>query len=390
MRFALGLIATVCACAQSSIVLQPAVITKCSPDGMGSAVAVWKASTSPVSVRVGETALANASPAEGSVGTGDTVTDGMVFVLSDSSGSELARATAIVKCGSAVEVLPVALSQAPFFPLQVGNEWIYEQWKPTSGTTFITRRIQRAELIGEKVWFVMQESVIGSDAVTETRYRSDELGRIYLLGSNGEILWLDPSPNPNSNARLYTRYREGTLDVPAGTFTNLLMLSDRSVSYYDEGFLARGIGMIYDWGTSLSGVFIYGGVHLVQARIDGNLIYAAPSVSLELTAEASAFDVSNRKAPDCQPAICYVNCGYQPCFRATVRSSQTADANSSVDLDLLDASNASLYHAKLSGTSVAHNVQLYDNATLPFAPGNYKLLAQTPDGRQSVIPIQIK
>ena len=65
------------------------------------------------------------SASSGSAVTGDWVTDGMVFVLTDSSGNQFASVTAVVQCTPFGEVLPSALATAPYFPLQVGDEWLY-------------------------------------------------------------------------------------------------------------------------------------------------------------------------------------------------------------------------------------------------------------------------
>ncbi len=396
MRLALVLITAACACAQNSIVLQPAVITSCTPNGLGNAVVAWRATTSPVTVRVGNSALTGASPARGTAATGDWVTDGMVFILVDAAGKELARTSAQVKCNAIVADFPPTAS---YFPLQVGNEWIYVYNSRISSSTYLTRRITRAEVIGDVVWYVMAESFSGSDPITETRYRMGDGGRIYTLTTKGEQLYLDPSPSPDPNVLIPITSRDFTAITPAGVFPGALSYSIYSSLDLETGTFARGIGFLmnnHNMLTGSSGGFTQG-LTLVSARIGGSIVFGPPSASIQLSAEATTFDVTNRTAPNCAVPCYFVACGlvpgadppgtYKPCFRAQVRMEQAAPP---IDLFLLSPSNLTLYHATLKDASAANQVQLYIAPNQPFPPGNYKLQAQTPDGRIAILPIQLK
>jgi len=64
-------------------------------------------------------------PTIGSGDTRDWVSDGLLFTLVDSGGGELARATARVKCSPFPDPIAAALASTSYFPLQVGNEWVY-------------------------------------------------------------------------------------------------------------------------------------------------------------------------------------------------------------------------------------------------------------------------
>jgi hypothetical protein len=94
---------------------------------------------------------------------------------------------------------------------------------------------------------------------------------------------------------------------------------------------------------------------------------------------------------------------YKPCFQARVRLRQTGSDVQSCDLDLLDSSNTSVFHTTLTGTSESESVMvqqvlLYSVSPTPPYPqtfqtlpvGKYQLRAQTPDGRVSIAPIEIK
>jgi hypothetical protein len=405
------LLAATCSFAQTTINFVPAVVTQCAPNGLGSGIVSWNASgPGPVLIRIGSaggSALTGASPSQGTALTGEWVADGMVFVLVDGALQELARTTARVKCNAATEALPSALASGSYFPLQVGNEWIYGFNTRGSTYSYVTRRISRAELTGDTVWFVLEESLSGSAQIAESRFRSGDAGRIYQLTAQGDRLWLDPSPNPDPSALLTNTGRDFTSQTPAGVFRN--GFSYRVINGgldLETGTFARGIGLVmnsHDMLSGSSGGFT-SGLTLLYAKIDGHIVFTPASNSLELAAEANTFDVSNQATPNCAIPCYFTACGiagadpagtYKPCFRATVRMGQPGPDAQSVDLDLLDGSNNSLFHATLVGTAepesiVAKQVLLYSKPNQPFPAGSYRLRAQTPDGRMSIVPIQLK
>jgi hypothetical protein len=115
----------------------------------------------------------------------------MVFVLVNDAGTEIARATARVSCGATPDILEPALSTGLWFPLQIGNEWIYRVNTRSDTSSYVTWKLTRTELIGDRTYFVL--STGPSD---EMRIRSDADGRLYRLtdaNTGAEELWLDPT-----------------------------------------------------------------------------------------------------------------------------------------------------------------------------------------------------
>ena len=380
MRYAVLVLTTVCLHAQDAIEFVPAVVTQCAANGLGSGLVSWKSSSAgPLTVRLGDAsgiALTGASPAVGTAQTGDWVIDGRVFVLVDAMAHELARTTARVKCNAAAPVLASGLASAAYFPLQVGNQWIYALNSRVSTSTYITKRISRAEIIGGTVWFVMEESVSGSSQLAESRFRSGDAGRIYQLTGQGEKLWLDPTSNPDPAAVYPIAARVSTAVTPAGVFQDgLTYRVIAGALSLQTGTFARGIGLVVTSNSLLTGSSggFTDGLNLVHAKIDGHIVFAPVSNSLEISAEATNFDVSNRRTSNCAIPCYFAACGiagadpagtYKPCFRATVRLGQAAAIPQRVDLDLFDASNRSVYHSTLIGAPdtesiFAHQVQLY-------------------------------
>ncbi len=416
MRLVLFLLILESAAAQSFIRFDPPVVTHCTASGLGAGtVSFHDDGPGAVQVRVGTAdggALTGLVPPDGSATTGDWVTDGMAFILTDGGSQELARTTAVVRCNPPGEVLAPALAAASYFPLQVGDEWIYIFNSRISTFSYVTRRIVRVDLIGDVAWFVISEAV-GTLPGSESWFRNDDSGRIYQLINNQEQLWLDPSVPADPSALLMITGRGGAVQVPAGRFQDSLGYKVfRGALDLETGSFARGIGLVTNSHTSLTGSSggFTEGLTLVYAKIDGHVVFGSPVVSLELATEANRFDITGKQAPNCAVPCYFVACGlapgadppgtYKPCFQARVRLAQTGSDVQSCDLDLLDSSNNSVYHATLTGTPdresiLVQQVRLYapyqyPATPQPFPPGNYQLRAQTPDGRMSIAPIVLK
>jgi len=107
-----------------SFLITPATITRCNSAGLGQATVSWSyPGPGLVQVRVLSptgTAMTGLEPSQNSEMTGDWVSNGMIFVLVDASGNELARSAARVNCSSPL------LASNDYLPLQIGNIWVYQ------------------------------------------------------------------------------------------------------------------------------------------------------------------------------------------------------------------------------------------------------------------------
>jgi len=394
---------------QPILSIDPAVITHCPAAGMGQATILWNYSgAGPVFVHVNSAsgpAMTGPSNASGSATTGDWVTDGMVFVLTDSSGKQLASATAVVQCTPFGEVLPSALATAPYFPLQVGDEWMY-LYNSRAGTgNYRLRRITEAQVIAGTVWFVMEESASGSTTLSDTLYRIDSMGRVYQMTPQGEqLLWLDPTSHPDPSAVLTIQPGAPSVQTPAGQFMNTINYSSFSGLISENGTFARGVGLLNSSSQIIAGSS--GGFHesytLIYARIDGNLVFGSPGSAIELSADAGSFDVTHQIAPNCALPCYFVACGlvppptdppgtYKPCFGARVYLGQSSSVAGTIDLDLLDNTNNSLYHTTATSQPIVEqSIPLYSTPNHPFSTGTYQLRAKTADGRTATVPITVQ
>src|SRR5260370_28392390 len=197
------ILSDLCINAQPILQIRPYVVTECSQFGLGRATIAWNyPGRGPVQVRVGPAAVAmtGLQPPIGSGDTGNWVSDGLLFTLVDSGGQELARATARVKCSPFPDPIAAALLSTSYFPLQVGNEWVYRIDSRVGTANYVTMRVAGVRIVNDQAWYSV---LTGEDPKTaiETLYRADQQGRIYQLDRNGrEILWLDPTVNPDPSA----------------------------------------------------------------------------------------------------------------------------------------------------------------------------------------------
>jgi len=415
-----ALFSGVCLNAQTVFQIRPDVITECSSNGLGRATILWNYSgTGPVQVRVGPAGvpMTGLQPPIGSGNTRDWVSDGLLFTLVDSSGHELARATARVKCSPFPDSIGAALLASSYFPLQVGNEWVYRIDSRTGTANYVTMRVAGVRIIGDQAWY----SVLTGDnpqTAIETLYRVDAQGRIYQLDMNGrEILWLDPTANPNPSAVIQILNGRGQPFRNAlGNFPDTFAYVINQSLTREAGLFARGVGRINSSTDSLtgsSGGFV-DGLDLVYARIGGNIRFATPTLSVSLSVESNNLDVSGGNVTNCAVPCYFVACGfapgadppgtYKPCFQARVRlENLPVQDSTTLDLDLIDAGERSVYHTSATVAAgqaqpdsiLVRQLQLYTAPNQPVPPGAYRVqvkakVSAAGDIVTAAIPVQVR
>ncbi|HEY6390565.1 MAG TPA: hypothetical protein VIX89_04780 [Bryobacteraceae bacterium] len=408
-------LADVCIDGQTIFQIRPDVITECSSIGLGRATIVWNyPGTGLVQVRVGPAGvpMTGLQPPIGSGDTRDWVSDQLLFTLVDSTGQELARATARVKCNPFPDPIGAALLSSSYFPLQVGNEWVYRIDSRIGTASYVTMRVAGARIIGDQAWY----SVLTGDI--ETLYRADAQGRIYQLDANGrEILWLDPTANPNPSAVLQILNGRGQPFRNAlGNFPDAFGYVIMTPLTRETGTFARGVGRINSSADSLtgsSGGFV-DGLDLVYARIGGNIRFATPALSVGLSVESNNLDVSGGNVTNCAVPCYFVACGitpgadppgtYKPCFQARVRlENLPVQDSTTLDLDLIDSRERSVYHTSATVAAglaqpdsiLVRQLQLYTAPNQPLPPGTYRVqvkakVSAAGDIATGTIPVQVR
>jgi hypothetical protein len=399
--------------AQPSITFHPPIITDCDSAGLGQTTVQW---TDPgggsvrVLVSTAGVPLTGPSPASGSATTGVWVSDGMLFTLVDAAGNQLASTTAQVLCSPSGGPVAAGLAAASYLPLDIGNRWIYLTNSRIATAQYLQWLVTGAQTIGGQLWFVIQVSASGvqtSSAGTQMLMRQDDGGRIYIFENGQAVLWLDPTTPQDPSAQLQVTGR-GPQQNPLGAFADGLNYSIMQTLSQETGTIVRGLGLTSSYANLLGGSD--GGfslsMQLVEARIDGHLLFAAPASSLQLSMEAATFDVTDGLVTNCILPCYFAACGlggippdppgtYKPCFKAVVKL-DAVTSTTAVDLSVLDASGNVLAQTSLSlipddggRTGGYYQMPLYTAPNQPFAPGNYRLSA-TAGGSSAVLAFQVQ
>jgi len=133
--------------AQPSLALSPSVITTCGVPGLGRARIFWDVpGVTSVQLRAGgpDGTIMGIEPSRGSTTTVDWVQDGTVFALVTDDGQELASLTASVVCQPKSAQAAAAAQAGSYFPLDVGDEWVYRVDSRDTTALDQTRRVERA------------------------------------------------------------------------------------------------------------------------------------------------------------------------------------------------------------------------------------------------------
>ncbi len=389
----LALLLLIGGCAFSAtLTITPAVISDCQ-DGRGVAQLTWTGANGPVQIRLIEPsgpAMTGFDDPSGSAITGLWVTDGLKFLLVDQSGTVQASAVARVSCGGTVRTIDPGLQTGSYFPLQVGNTWIYRSNSRFLTGAYVVRSISGTEIISGKTYFVLKQ---GSSVVA--KLRGDNDGVIWIATDGGEQVYLDPA---SSSVRriLYTG--------PLGDFGDALTRSSFVNSLeFDRSIFVRGLGLAQftaDMVTGSSGGFL-NSLDLVEVRLPGvHLSVPVPTVGLSI--ETTDLDLTGKRVPNCALPCYFVACGfggvppdppgtYRPCAQARIET--IASPGSEVQLQLLDSTGAVVFTSSASADASGHNLSYVrlpvyttseptsSNFTL-LPPGQYRLTGRVFDSGQ--------
>jgi hypothetical protein len=389
------------AAAQTSFTIRPEVITQCDPNGLGRAQLTWRSETpGTVQIRVdgpAGVAMTGLDPPSGAAETGDWVRDGMVFVLVNESGQELARVTARVMCQP--DPLAAALAASSWFPLQVGNEWVYRISTRQVTSQYVLWRVTRAELLDGRLWFVVSQGPAEAPLrAVEVRFRAGDDGKIYQrTAAGGETLWFDPAAPAMQGGVLRVESRGAAVDLSFGRFQDTVSFRRQEPLELERGTFVRGLGLAVTNSTLLagsSGGFL-SGMELVSVRLGDGVRLTGRASGLELTVERAELDVTGRRVTNCAVPCYFVACGlvpgadppdtYKPCFQARLRGQGSA-----VDWELLDDAGQAVYRESQAlpagdWAEVFRQLPLYRVPNEPFPPGPYRLraLVKRADGTES-------
>jgi hypothetical protein len=376
------------------LTVTPPVIFDC-PNGDGVATLTWSGASGPVQIRVsqptGPTMTGFGNPS-GSATSGDWVTDGTVFYLVNQAGGVEASAVARVSCGSTPRTLDQGLAGGSYFPLAVGNTWVYKYNDRTITASYVVTTISGTQMVGGQTYYVLTQTAPGP-AVTLMLLRGDNNGVIWQSTANGDQVYLDPSA-PGVQQTAYAG--------PLGTFSDAVAPPAQTMGglILTSSIFVRGLGLANSQSTMLSGSSggFTQGLDLVDVRVDGiHLSVPAPKIGLSI--ESTALNLTGQQAPNCAVPCYFVACGlvpgadppgtYRPCAQSRIDTS--AAAGYTVLLQLVDPHGSTVFQnsTEVDSTTSLNYVRLplytgSQNSFTLLPPGDYKLLGSIASGSTEV------
>lgn len=305
-----------------------------------------------------------------------------------------------------------ALATGTYFPLDVGDRWVYRIDDRLVTASYQTWRVDRTAVSGGGTYSVM--AIEGPGTIyAESWFRADSTGRIYLLEAAGDTLFFDPSGQSPSAILQVTAQAAGTggaYPTSVGTFPDTLAYTNPLNELEREtGILARGVGLLTSntqMLTGSSGGFTQGRT-LVEAMVAG-IRFPAPAPALQLGMESLTLDVTGRHVTNCAVPCYFVACDlvpgadppgtYKPCAQARVElANWPAGASRGVRLQLVTPGGAVAFDQTLSldasptESAIFVQVPLYSAPNQPLPAGVYQLTAKTADGAaQAALAVEIE
>lgn len=299
------------------------------------------------------------------------------------------------------------LSTGSYFPLDVGDRWVYRVDSRAQTAGYETWRVDRTQALNGNTYSVI--AIEGPGFYYEAYYRADSSGRVYVANATGEQLFLDPT-GASSNAVLQIISQGGAAQSSLGAFPNSLTYANNMPGglIQELGTLAQGVGLLTSTANMLTGSS--GGPveirTLVEAEVAGGITFPALLPAVELGMNLT-LDVSNMKVTNCAIPCYFVACyiggadpvgTYKPCAQARVGlANWPAAASRSVVLQFLSPSGAALFNSTLTmdasptGSVTFIQVPLYSAPNVPFPAGTYQLVAKSGDGSaQAALSVQIQ
>jgi hypothetical protein len=378
----------------ATLTLTPPVIFDC-PNGDGVATLTWSGASGPVEIVVGQpngAAMTGFNSPSGSSMTGDWVTNGLTFYLVNQAGGVEASAVAQVNCGGTPQTINQGLAGGSYFPLAVGNTWVYKYNDRTVTASYIVTTITGTQMIGSQTYYVLTQTAPGPTA-TLMLLRGDNNGVIYQYASTGDQVYLDPNA---------TGVQQPGYSGPLGTFSDAIRPPAQVVGglIQTSSIFVRGIGLANSQSTMLTGSSggFTSGFDLVDVRVDGiHLSVPAPKIGLSI--ETTTLDLTDKIAPNCAVPCYFAACGlvpgadppgtYRPCAQSRIDTS--AAAGYAVLLQLLDPGGSAVFQNSTqvdSTTSLDYvRLPLYTSAQSGFTllpPGDYKLVGSISSGGTEV------
>ncbi|MEO8100006.1 MAG: hypothetical protein ABI811_20065 [Acidobacteriota bacterium] len=371
----------------ATLTLTPPVIYDCSgPHGKASLS--WSAS-GPVRLVVGPAniPMTNLGGTSGSAETGTWVSDGLEFRLLNASGGVEALAVAKVRC-NAGDLPANGIVSNSFFPLEVGNTWIYKTDSRAFTSDYWSWKVTNQVQLGGRTY--SEISVIAATFTTP--------GYLFLREDSDGVIWRCTGTAGDPKETIYLNpktERHAAFSNSLGNFPDAIFQTVQVPLQRDELVFVRGVGLATQRGTMLTGSSggFTSSLELVEVRLATGPHIAVSSPRIGVVAESARLDVTNHLVTNCAIPCYFAACGlgspvdppntYKPCTRTRI------EANAAVDffaeLTLLNSAGQAVYRTPAIAASPGEliryvQVPLYSEPNKPLPAGQYKLVGRVSVG----------
>ncbi|HTB16081.1 MAG TPA: hypothetical protein VK752_31140, partial [Bryobacteraceae bacterium] len=248
----------------SALLSSGATLTISCVDPLDIATLTWSGATVPVQIIVGSptgTPMTGLLPASGTAVTGPWVSDNLKFYLEDQSGNVEASVTANLYCANLPPAVDQGLASGSYFPLAIGNTWVYKYNDRLVTASYVVRTIAQQTYQAGQIYYILTQTS-PPDPTPIAMLRADASGVVYQLTSTGEQVLLDPKSAAPAAYQGALGIFNDALTPPAQVAGGLI----QTTTTY-----ARGIGLIASQSTMLTGSS--GGftesLDLVDVKVDG-------------------------------------------------------------------------------------------------------------------------
>ena len=179
-----------------------------------------------------------------------------------------------------------ALGTGSYFPLDVGDRWVYREDTRLATAQYQTWRVDRTVFANGYAYSAIAIEGPGT-TYAEYWFRADSNGRVYILSGDGDRLFLDPTMVAPNSGQVQVTGPGGTVATSLGTFPDTVNYVNPMGLDYETGILARGVGVLSS--TTIVEAGSSGGTALVrtlvEAEVAGGIQFPAPIASFELGME---------------------------------------------------------------------------------------------------------
>ncbi|MBI4443267.1 MAG: hypothetical protein HY649_07825 [Acidobacteria bacterium] len=186
-------------------------------------------------------------------------------------------------------------SASDYFPLHVGNQWVYKQSGATGGEPVVVQVLE-AELIAEKQYFLVAGLTpsaawlrVSEDGILSSLDRVSGRETVWAVFASGEGRTYSTQMHPCSPVARVDSV-SARVQVPAGTFENALSISYPSPSCADAGlesdYFVPSVGLVQRTMTTFAGPLT---LSLIYARIADTTVLSQPEVAFGLSLDQSVY-----------------------------------------------------------------------------------------------------